>query len=437
MTSARWNEFTRLSGLKRQRRRAETGPDGRDGRADPALAEAEALLAASGELVTWHDKQGDVVRTVGSVSTAPNLKGAVLKGIGFFERVHIPDRPAFLKALSDAANGSGPVRVELRLTDCGSGAASGKRAGRPGDLVWVEMRAQALRQSSSDAVVLAFFRDASVSRRHGEELESARIEAVRANELKGKFLATVSHELRTPLNAIIGFSELLCAEHPYVMAEERRKEYAAIIRDSGRHLLEVVNTLLDMSKIESGNFNFAPEPFDIVGLAESVCDLMRLKAEQAGVTLRRSLAPNLPEILADPRACRQILINLLSNALKFTQAGGMVTVALWREGDRIVLGVSDDGIGIRESDLPRLGNPFFQAGDVHCRSVEGTGLGLSVVRGLVGLHRGSLAIESGLGCGTGVTVGLPIDGTTAPMTSNPATLSTRIRRVRPLDRKSA
>jgi cell cycle sensor histidine kinase DivJ len=190
---------------------------------------------------------------------------------------------------------------------------------------------------------------------------------------------------------------------------ERQREYAEIVHASGLHLLDVVNTLLDMSKINSGNFDVVPEPFQIAAVVHGCCDLMQLKAEQAGILLTRDIARDLPELVADGRACRQILINLLSNAVKFTPKGGRVGVSARRRHDRIELTVADTGIGIAEQDLPRLGDPFFQAGSAYSRSHEGTGLGLSVVRGLVGLHQGELTIESAEGDGTTVTVSLPID----------------------------
>jgi cell cycle sensor histidine kinase DivJ len=286
--------------------------------------------------------------------------------------------------------------------------------------------------------VVAVTRDASANRRHAEAIEAARQEAVQAAEMKGRFLATVSHELRTPLNAIIGFSELLSADHPYVMAEERRKEYATIIKNSGHHLLEVVNTLLDMSKIESGNFTVSPEPFSLAELTKGCCDLMALKADESQVQLERKIASDLPDLVADRRACRQILINLLSNAVKFTPAGGRVTVSITRDGERVVLSVADDGIGIREADLPRLGDPFFQAGDLHRRPHEGTGLGLSVVRGLVALHHGTMAIDSGPGAGTAVTISLPLAGQVENRQMRPVEVQTTARiPTRSLDRRSA
>jgi cell cycle sensor histidine kinase DivJ len=256
---------------------------------------------------------------------------------------------------------------------------------------------------------VAVTRDISEHRRRAEELEEARAAAECADRSKGRFLATVSHELRTPLNAIIGFSEILASDTLVRADDARRKEYAQIIHDSGQHLLGVVNTLLDLSKIESGKFEFVAEPLDLGELASASCDLMQLKAAQAGLTLARDIAREMPEIVADRRACRQIFINLLSNAVKFTPRGGCVTVSVRRESHRVLLIVADTGIGIAEEDLPKVGDPFFQAGSHYDRAHEGTGLGLSVVRGLVGLHRGTLTIESAPGEGTAVTVSLPLD----------------------------
>jgi cell cycle sensor histidine kinase DivJ len=385
--------------------------------------EERSLFDVVGDLVTWHGRSGEVVRASASAARFVGASAKALQGQGLIRQVHVSDRPAFLRALSDASNQAEPVTAEFRLhVEPGSGTTESR-----GRVIWVEMRAQRIEAGDTAVAVVSVMRDMSAQRQHAEELESARREAERANELKGRFLATVTHELRTPLNAIIGFSELLVAEHPYVITEERRKEYAAIIRDSGHHLLEVVNTLLDMSKIETGNFNFEPETFDLGELARGCCDLMRLRADEAEIELKLQLAGSLPELTGDRRACRQILINLLSNAVKFTPAGGAVTVSVQRDHDRLVLSVSDTGIGIGEGDLPRLGDAFFQAGDAYRRPHDGTGLGLSVVRGLVGLHRGSLMIESGAGAGTTVTVSLPIDGCDTRLDSKPATVRTRVR----------
>jgi cell cycle sensor histidine kinase DivJ len=190
---------------------------------------------------------------------------------------------------------------------------------------------------------------------------------------------------------------------------ERKAEYARLINESGRHLLSVVNGILDMSKMETGNFQITPEPFlpgEVIG---GCCDLLALKARDAGVALRPRLSPDLPEMVADRRALNQILINLISNAIKFTPRGGEVTVGAAREGARIAIAVEDTGVGIGEDDLPRLGEAFFQARASYDRRHDGAGLGLSIVKGLVRLHGGDMDIASRLGKGTRVTVRLPID----------------------------
>jgi cell cycle sensor histidine kinase DivJ len=368
------------------------------------------------DLVTWHDRGGLVLQASGAADKLLCVPPAALHGRGLFSRVHVSDRPAFLKAISDAAVSDAPVSAQFRIhvahvSVMEDDVASSARDETDNRVIWGEMRASRVKQTNGDGscAVVAITRDVSAHMRHAEELEAARVEAERAGDAKGRFLATVSHELRTPLNAIIGFSEVLASDASQTLAPERRDEYIGIIRESGEHLLQVVNTLLDVSKIEAGNFDVLPEPFAVAAFAHGCCDLMGLKAERGGILLAREIASDLPELVADRRACKQVLINLLSNAIKFTPAGGQVTVVARRERDRIVLIVSDTGIGIAEEDLPKLGDPFFQALSSYDRRHEGTGLGLSVVRGLIGLHGGSLTIESAPDEGTSVTVSLPID----------------------------
>jgi cell cycle sensor histidine kinase DivJ len=170
-----------------------------------------------------------------------------------------------------------------------------------------------------------------------------------------------------------------------------------------------VNSILDVSKIEAGAFELAPERFSLAALADSCCDMIRLKAERSGITIVRNYARNLEEIVADKRSCKQILINLISNAVKFTPKGGSIAVDLRPEGNSLKIIVADTGIGIAPKDLSQLGEPFFQASASYARHFEGTGLGLSVVRGLVGLHGGTITIESAPGEGTTISVRLPLD----------------------------
>jgi two-component system, cell cycle sensor histidine kinase DivJ len=251
-------------------------------------------------------------------------------------------------------------------------------------------------------------RDISERKTQERALEIAQAESQRANAAKSRFLATMSHELRTPLNAIIGFSEMLTnASIP--LDEPRRLEYATLINDSGRHLLSVVNGILDMSKMESGNFEIAPEPFAAAAAISNCCDLLALKAQEAGVEVKTRVAAGLPDLVADRRAFNQILINLVSNAIKFTPRGGSVAVGARCEGAMLALTVEDTGVGIGEDDLPRLGEAFFQARASYDRRHDGTGLGLSIVKGLVNLHDGDMAIKSRLGEGTRVTVRLPLE----------------------------
>ena len=188
----------------------------------------------------------------------------------------------------------------------------------------------------------------------------------------------------------------------------RRKEYAQLIHESGQHLLSVVNGILDMSKMESGNFEIAPELFAPRAALFNCCNLLALKARENGIELATDAPLDLPTITGDPRAFKQIVINLVSNAIKFTERGGKVTASASVEGSRLVLRISDTGVGIAADDLKRIGDPFFQAGKTYQRRHEGTGLGLSIVKSLVGLHSGEMTVQSKLDEGTTVTVALPL-----------------------------
>ena len=381
------------------------------------------LLSAIDDLVTWHDRNGRVLEASDSAVRLVGSDPGRLRGHGLLERVHVADRPAFLKAVSDVAASGRPATLPLRLhVEPEAGRADGA------NLIHAEMRAHRIVHGPHDSAmaVVAVTRDMTEHHRHAEELERARAEAERADAIKGQFLANVTHELRTPLNAIIGFSEVLAGEGAITLGPDQARDYAGIIGASGHHLLGVVNTLLDMSRIQSGNFDCAPETFDVAGLLQSCCDLMRLKADAAGITLTAA-ASGPVEITADPAACRQVLINLVSNAVKFTPRGGRIDLSLRRGADSLDIIVADTGIGIGADDLPRLGTPFFQAGSGgYKRPHEGTGLGLSVVQGLVGLHGGALLIESAPQAGTVVTVTLPLV-CRAASASNPAPIRTAVR----------
>ena len=239
------------------------------------------------------------------------------------------------------------------------------------------------------------------------------IRAEGANQAKSEFLANMSHELRTPLNAINGFSEMMAEEMFGPLGDRRYKGYAADILASGQHLLALINDILDMSKIEAGKMSLHPEPMQMSEAVEDAVRLIRGRAEAAGLMLLVNIAPEVPMVEADYRAIKQVILNILSNALKFTPSGGRVTIAVDRlpEGDgpeRVKIAVTDTGIGIAESDLGRLAKPFEQIESQHSKTQQGTGLGLALTKSLVELHGGVLDIKSRAGAGTTVSFTLPV-----------------------------
>ena len=246
-------------------------------------------------------------------------------------------------------------------------------------------------------------------KRREQELEASHGEEISANVCETRVVATVSHELRTPLNAIIGFSEMLMKENTLALDSGRRNEYACVINKSAQHLLSIVNGMLDMSKIEAGNFEIAPEAFAPAPVIAACCDLLVLRANEAGVSIENAIADDLPEIIADKSALNQILINLLSNAIRFTNPGGKVAIEARAQAADIAFVIEDNGVGISDENLALIGRPYFQAVACDERRRGGTGLGLSIVQSLVSLHGGELCIQSRAGEGTRVTVRLPLD----------------------------
>jgi cell cycle sensor histidine kinase DivJ len=358
------------------------------------------------DLITRHLANGDVTFASPAARALAACPPADLLGQGLFQRVLIGDRPAFLRALSEADRSGETVTAEFRLR-VGSEEAAG--------FTWVEMRCRPVVDPTSGRSVVAVTRDINLRKAQEAAFAEASRAAEQANRAKSQFLANMSHELRTPLNAIIGFSDILEQQLFGRFEFERHRDYARLIRSSGEHLLEVVNSILDMSKIEAGRFEIHVEPVPVAGLVEGAIEMMSHQIASRHLRLERRIEPGLPDLLADRRACRQILLNLLSNAAKFTEAGGTVTISA-REGQGgIVIEVADTGIGISADDLPRLGTPFVQADADINRRYEGTGLGLSVVKGLVHLHGGTLAIASRPGEGTTVSVTLPAEAVARPV----------------------
>ena len=387
------------------------------------------LLARNmSDVISRHCRNGAVQFISPAAEVLLGTPVARLLGHGLFDRVHVADRPAYLTALSDAARDGEACSVEFRVRRDAPGGS--ERGSNTVDFIWVEMRCRPLEQTSetsgaAEAEVVAVMRDVTDRKMQEQALDLARTAAEQADASKSRFLATMSHELRTPLNAIIGFSEMIVQEDALMLDAARRQEYAQLINDSGQHLLSVVNGILDMSKMESGTFEISPEPFAPRAALLNCCNLLALKAQENGIDLVSRAPEDLPVMIGDPRAFKQIVLNLVSNAIKFTERGGTVTVSAHADGSRLVLRVSDTGVGIAAHDLKRLGDPFFQAGKTYQRRHEGTGLGLSIVKSLVGLHAGELTVQSKIDEGTSVTVALPLAFTPQVVepSSNIATLT--------------
>jgi two-component system, cell cycle sensor histidine kinase DivJ len=369
------------------------------------------LLARNmSDVISRHRRNGAVQFISPAAETMLGAPVSRLLGHGLFDRVHVVDRPAYLTALSDAARGGEARSVEFRLK---RDAPRGSERGSLVDFIWIEMRCRPLEQASDttamlDAEVVAVMRDVTDRKIQEQALDLARTAAEQADASKTRFLATMSHELRTPLNAVIGFSEMIVQEDVLMVDAARRKEYAQLINDSGQHLLSVVNGILDMSKMESGNFEISPEPFAPRAALLNCCNLLALKARDNAIDLVSRAPEDLPDMTGDPRAFKQIVLNLVSNAIKFTERGGRVTVSASVEGSRLMLRVTDNGVGIAADDLKRIGDPFFQAGKTYQRRHEGTGLGLSIVKSLVELHAGEIIVQSKIDEGTTVSVALPL-----------------------------
>lgn len=385
-------------------------------------ARATTALDTVNDVVLWREATGDISFANASAHEQLGIDRRAFNEAVLFERINIGDRPAYLKALSDARLGSGHGQALVRLSVEGEGGRSVRI---------FEMSARRVAPFDTEQAVVIGLRDVTERHAADELREVARREAERIATSKSQFLATMSHELRTPLNAIIGFSELLTQRDVIPADDPRREEYARIINGSGQHLLEVVNAILDMSKIESGMMTIEQERVELGRVIQSSRELLAVRAAEKPVALTESVAADLPDIIGDRRALKQILLNLMSNAVKFTPPGGEVSVTAVRDRDQVEIVVSDTGCGIAESDLVQLGSPFFQARQTYDRQHEGTGLGLSVVRGLLGLMGGAMLIESAPGAGTRVVIRLPVSGIGAAASAEPVNIMTRIRARRP------
>jgi two-component system cell cycle sensor histidine kinase PleC len=274
---------------------------------------------------------------------------------------------------------------------------------------------------NATAVAMLEFRaekDALIAELEEEKSHSddARRRAEAANRAKSRFLATMSHELRTPLNAIMGFSEVMKAELLGPVTNKTYLEYSENIHESGRHLLQLINEILDLSRIEAGRYELHEEPIRLVDIADDCRRLLKLRAESKGLRVIEDYDEDLPQVWADQRAIRQICLNLLSNSLKFTPKGGQVTltVAATTDGGQMLC-VSDNGPGIPQDEIPKVLEAFGQGSLAHETAEGGTGLGLPIVRSLIELHGGKLILNSELRKGTEALVLFPKKRVLRPM----------------------
>ncbi|WP_188576014.1 sensor histidine kinase [Azorhizobium oxalatiphilum] len=356
-----------------------------------------SIIGADFALVTLHGRAGEVIQLEHADGPRAHLPDDAFAGQGLFDRVLVPDRPAFLNALSAATAGANPAEslCEVRLRCEAEGAAP--------DFVWMEMRC--LPAGEERARVL--WRDIHVAKLQAEADHVARAEAERANLAKSRFLAAMSHELRTPLNTILGFSELLATDTDQRIDPRRKEDYARIIHESGQHLLGVVNDILDLSRVEAGAYELSFEAVDVPQLVDGCVEMIALDAARRSIKVTSILPARLPRPMADARAVRQMVLNLLSNAVKFSEHGGHVEVNVSAQNGVLGIAVRDAGAGMTADELARLGEPFYQTGDAE-RRARGSGLGLAVVRALVQLHDGAFDVASTVGGGTTVTVSLPV-----------------------------
>ncbi|WP_173931835.1 HAMP domain-containing sensor histidine kinase [Chelativorans sp. Marseille-P2723] len=248
--------------------------------------------------------------------------------------------------------------------------------------------------------------------------DEARRRAEEANLAKSRFLASISHELRTPLNAILGFSEVMAKEVLGPIENDTYREYARDVHDSGQHLLQLINEILDLSRIEEGRYQLNEEPLLLSDIVQECCRMMELKIKAKEIRLVLQFEPSLPQLLGDERAMRQITLNLLSNAVKFTPASGEIRVRVgWTAGGGEYISVKDNGPGIPEDEIPVVLAAFGQ-GTIAIKSAEqGTGLGLPIVQGLARLHEGVFELKSRLREGTEAIVAFP---RSRVITSSPA-----------------
>ncbi|ENN86218.1 multi-sensor signal transduction histidine kinase kinase PleC [Rhizobium freirei PRF 81] len=330
-------------------------------------------------------------------------------------------RPVIERRIVDPGRSNHSQTTEVQLAD-ERWLQINERRTRDGGLVSVgtditQLKRNQERLRESERRLMATINDLSASRqileRQKAELSTANTNylaekerAEAANRAKSEFLANMSHELRTPLNAILGFSEILQDQMFGPLGSPRYNEYSKDIHDSGKHLLNVINDILDMSKIEAGHMKLSCEEVDLAPLIEECLRFTRIPAANKNILVEQCISPDI-KLSADRRAMKQIVLNLLSNAVKFTNDGGRIAVRTRRIDDAVMLVIADTGIGIPKSALSKIGQPFEQVQSQYAKSKGGSGLGLAISRSLTVLHKGRMRIRSREGIGTVIAIRIP------------------------------
>ncbi len=319
------------------------------------------------------------------------------------EIIHPEDLPGVRAALARLEEDSDQAPILYR----------GRRS--DGRYIWVEASLTRSRDPATGrAEIVSVVRDVSERMNYEAALRQAKEEADAANRSKSQFLATMSHELRTPLNAIIGFAEVMQSEVMGPIGNERYRTYITDIHVSGTHLLQLINDILDLSKAETGKQELSEDSVDVAEIARATARVCRGSIEQAKLNVAIDMPPGLPRLRADERMIRQVLFNLIGNAVKFTPAGGHIAISGRLDPDSgITISVTDSGIGIATQDLARVLEPFVQVDNALSRRHTGTGLGLPAVKAIMQLHGGRLELSSSLGAGTTATVIFPAERTIA------------------------
>lgn len=358
-------------------------------------------------LVTLHDPRASVVSVHGRDRAAMLGWMRDPMGRGFLEQVHVSDRILFLQAVDRLRLGASSARLDIRLERARLDRAHFADSRSQFAHLRCQMTALAdVEGELTGILVQSTTIDSEAALRAEVAEKTAAADA--ANEAKTRFLAAVSHELRTPLTAILGFSDSLAHGYCGDLGNDRQREYVGLIHQSGTHLLALVNSMLDMTRIESGHYRLSPEPFAVADAVLACEAMLSGQARDKGVSLTSRVPRLTGEVVTDRRAFQQILINLIGNALKFTAKGGVVTVDAARTDDTVVLTVSDTGIGIAPEHLSLIGQPFVQGDTPPEDGQAGTGLGLCLVKSLVDVLGGTFAIVSAPGEGTVVTIRLPV-----------------------------